>query len=398
MESNNKFLDNYKKKLAQQQQTEESPADTNLRFEQKSGFVKPDVKNTVTPTKKPSNKKKMWISIAGSAVVFAAIVIGLLLFFNRGVEVIDLTGWPENDARLWANDNGVILQIEQEYNDDFEAGKIISQSLPKGTKVKKGEFIKVVVSLGHDLSVTLPLPDFMSMTKEEIEAWAEENYMARVRITAEYSDEVPIGHVIRYEINDDTVIDEVSRNTPIYIVVSKGPEDESALEVVVPNFKEMPIGECYIFANENGLVLEVEEEYDDFVPAGSIISQSIKPEEKVKKGTEITLVVSKGKMITVPDFTGYSKERATALAGELGIPVTIKERYSSAPPNTFISQSIKAGTEYKQGDILELTYSIDNKIVLPSFVGQTRDAIEVWAKELNDQGDRKSTRLNSSHR
>lgn len=386
MESNNKFLDNYKKKLAQQQQTEESLADTNLRFEQKSGFVKPDVKNTAKPTKKPSNKKKMWISIAGGAVVLAAIVIGLLLFFNRGVEVIDLTGWTENDARLWANENGLMLQIEQEYSDEFEAGKIISQSLPKGTKVKKGEFIKVVVSLGHDLSVTLPLPDFMSMTKEEIEAWAEENYMARVRITAEYSDEVPIGHVIRYEINDDTVIDEVSRNTPIYIVVSKGPEDESALEVVVPNFKEMPIGECYIFANENGLVLEVQEEYDDFVPAGAVISQSIKPEEKVKKGTEITLVVSKGKMITVPDFTGYSKERATALAGELGIPVTIKERYSSAPPNTFISQSIKAGTEYKQGDILELTYSIDNKIVLPSFVEQTRDAIEVWAKELNDQG------------
>ena len=101
-------------------------------------------------------------------------------------------------------------------------------------------------------------------------------------------------------------------------MVSKGPEDESALEVVVPNFKEMGIGECYIFANENGLVLQVEEEYDDFVPAGAIISQSIKPEEKVKKGTEITLVVSKGKMITVPDFAGYSKEKATAVAGELG--------------------------------------------------------------------------------
>src|SRR5690606_21538996 len=137
----------------------------------------------------------------------AAIVIVLLFFFNRGVEVIDLTGWTENDARLWANENGLMLQIEQEYSDDFEAGKIISQSVPKGSKVKKGEFIKVVVSLGHDLSVTLPLPDFMSMTKEEIEAWAEENYMARVRITAEYSDEVPVGHVIRYEINDETVID-----------------------------------------------------------------------------------------------------------------------------------------------------------------------------------------------
>ena len=55
-----------------------------------------------------------------------------------------------------------------------------------------------MVSLGHDLSVTLPLPDLMSMTKEEIEAWAE-NFMAKVRITAEHSLDVPVGRVIRYE-------------------------------------------------------------------------------------------------------------------------------------------------------------------------------------------------------
>ena len=153
-------------------------------------------------------------------------------------------------------------------------------------------------------------------------------------------------------------------------------EDEEGLSVTIPNFKEMALAESYIFANENGIVLIVEEEYDDYVPEGSIISQSIKAEEKVAKGTEITLVVSKGKMITIPDFSGYSKERATAVAGGLGIPITIKERYSSAPADTFISQSIKAGSEYKEGDILELVYSIDNKVVLSSFVDQTRDAIE----------------------
>ena len=115
--------------------------------------------------------------------------------------------------------------------------------------------------------------------------------------------DVPVGRVIRYEINDDTVVDnEVSRNTPIYVIVSKGPEDEEGLSVTIPNFKEMALAESYIFANENGIVLIVEEEYDDYVPEGSIISQSIKAEEKVAKGTEITLVVSKGKMITIPDF------------------------------------------------------------------------------------------------
>ena len=394
MEGNNRFLDTYKKKAAQQQdqQPMEQPIVQNegqeqpdLKFEQKSDFVKPEKKKPVIAFKS-SKKTKMWAAIAGGSLALVALIIGLLLIFNRGVEVIDLSGWTENDAQLWARDNGVILQVEKEYNDEVEAGKVISQSVAKGTQVKKGEFIKLTVSLGHDLTVTLPLPDIMSMTKEEIEAWAAENFMAKVRITAEYSDEIPLGNVIRYEINDDTVVDEVSRNTPIYVIVSKGMEDESAMAVTIPNFKEMAIAESYAFANENGLVLIVEEQYDDYVPVGSVISQSIKAEETVNKGTEITLVVSKGKMIIIPNFAGYSKDRATAVAGELGIPVTIKERYSSAPSDAFISQSIKAGTEYKEGDILELVYSIDNKVVLASFVGETRDAIETWAKELNDQG------------
>lgn len=394
MEGNNRFLDSYKKKTAEQQkkQPEENSVVNNehkeqmdLKFEQKSDFVKPEKKDSGMPAKSPK-KTKMWMAIAIGTVVLVGIIIGLLLLFNRGVEVIDLTGWTENDAQLWAKDNGVILQAEKEYNDEFDAGRIVSQSIPKGKQVKKGEFIKVTVSLGHDLTVTLPLPDIMSMTKEEVETWAAENFMAKVRITAEYSDEVPLGNVIRFEINDDTVVDEVSRNTPIYVIVSKGMEDESAMAVTIPNFKEMAIAESYAFANENGLMLVVEEEYDDYVPVGTVISQSVKAEEKVNKGTEITLVVSKGKMITIPNFAGYSKERAAAVAGELGIPVTIKERYSGAASDAFISQSIKAGTEYKEGDILELTYSIDNKVVLSSFVGQTRDAIESWAKELNDQG------------
>ena len=97
-------------------------------------------------------------------------------------------------------------------------------------------------------------------------------------------------------------------------------------------------------------------------------------------------MVSKGKLITVPDFSGYSKEKAAAVAGQLGIPITIRERYSSYPVGAFISQSIKAGSKYNTGDILEINYSLGNEIVLQSFVGQTRDLIEKWAKELNAQG------------
>ena len=43
-------------------------------------------------------------------------------------------------------------------------------------------------------------------------------------------------------------------------------------------------------------------------------------------------------MITVPDFAGYSKERATA--GRAGDSCD-KERYSTAPPNTLYLKALK---------------------------------------------------------
>jgi len=391
MEDKNTFLHSYKNKTQQQDENQQQDdlkgqQQSSVDYQTPTGFVKPEKKPALHPEPARNRSKTIIMASSLSAVILVCVIIGIYFMLNQTVEVIDFTGWTENNAQLWAREHGVILQIEEAYNDEFEAGKVVSQSVASGTKIKKGDFIKLVVSLGHDLSVKVPLPDIMSMTREEIEAWAAQNYMTKVRITAEYSDEVEAGRVIRYEINDDTVVDEVRRDTPIYIVVSKGPEDKSAVTVTIPNFKQMSLSECYAFANDNELILTVEEQYDDYVPAGAIISQSVKPDEKVSKGTEIVLVVSKGKLITVPDFSGFSKEKAMAMANQLGIAVAIQERYSSYPAGRFISQSIKAGSEYNAGDILELSYSLGNEIVVPSFVGQTRDAIESWANELNAQG------------
>ena len=91
------------------------------------------------------------------------------------------------------------------------------------------------------------------MTSTQIEAWAEQNYMSKVRITSQYDAVVPLGYVIEYEINDNTVIDKIKRDTPIYIVVSKGPEEEQSKDIEIPDFKTMGISETIIFAQENGL-------------------------------------------------------------------------------------------------------------------------------------------------
>jgi len=392
MDKKNTFLNSYKKKVGEEKTVSTGDVaapekQSGLSSIETTGFNQPIKKDSESSVniKKPVTNKKMTTIIVGS-IILVLIIVGLVLILNRGIEMIDLTDWTENDAQLWARNNGVLLQTEQEYNDEYEAGRVVSQSVPAGTRIKKGEFVKLIISAGHDLSVTLPIPDFMSMTRQEIDAWAAENFMTKVRITTEYSSTVEAGKVIRFEINDDTVVNEVRRDSPIYIIISKGPEEAEGTPVQIPDFKVMSISEAYVFADENGLLLIVEEEYDDFAPPGTVLSQSVKPEEEVAAGTEITLIVSKGKMITVPDFSGVTKEIAPSVAGELGITLVINEKYSGQPAGAFISQSIKPGTVYESGQVVELNYSIDNRITVPSFVGKTRDAIEIWAKELNNNG------------
>ena len=386
MDDGNSFLSNYNKGRDEGSSgapQEGAEGKAGFKYEEKSGFIKPPKSGIRPPSRKPP---KLSIPILAGAAVIVVAVIVMIVLLSGGVKVIDLKGWSITDAKLWADEKGVMLQAEQEYNDEYEENAIISQDAEPGSRIKKGDFLKITVSLGHDLSVTLSLPDLMSMTVDEVEAWAEQNHMTKVRVTSEYNDTIPVGNVIRYEINDSTVVDEVKRDTPIYVIVSKGSEDESSIQVEVPDFRTMTLGDCYAFANENGIVLTVNEQYDDYVPKGSVISQSEKAKDKVNKGSEIKLIVSKGKKITIPDFSKYSKEMASTVAGQLGIPIIQTDWYSRATAGSFLSQSIESGTIYEDGDVMELKYSLSNKISVPSF--ETQGEAELWADDLNQKGAR----------
>lgn len=357
-----------------------------LHYNQSSGFKPPkQIHSSARDIKRAEAKKKKIIygSIGGgiAAILLIWLIITLL---TSGVEVIDLYERKLSDAQLWANQNDIILQVEKEYNDEIETDRIISQDVKPGEKIKKGDFLRVYVSLGHDLSVTLTLPDLMNMTSEEIDKWVADNYMSKVRITTENSSTVAAGKVIRYEINDATVVDEVRRDTPIYIIISKGASTSETVKVT--DLKGKTLADCQEFAKENGIVLKIIEEYDEYVTLGVVIKQSIKAGETIHRGDELSVTISKGKMIVIPSFSGLTKEKAMAKATELGLVPQITEVYSSSKKGAFISQSIPEDSIFEPGDLLELKYSLGNTVPIASFVGQTKDTIDAWKDGLNELG------------
>ncbi len=404
MDDNNEFLKGYKNQKSPEPQNsvendepskDNKPSGSGMSFEEKTSFQKQ------TPQYPPKNyyqgnrgygktsntKNKIAIGLTVFSLLLIAVMI-IVLSGGKKIEVPNFQGWHINDFMLWASENEVLTQLEEQYNDDIEVDKIISQAVAQGTKIKKGEFVKVFVSLGPDMKREFDLPDIMNMSVGEIENWAEINHMSKVRITSEFSASIPLGNVIEYEINDNTVVDKVKRSTPIYIVVSKGPEAVTAKKITIPDFKTMGVSETVLFAQENGLNLTIEKQYDDYAPENSIIAQSLPKDTEAYSGDNLKIIVSLGKKTTMISLYSFYKDEAIQKAAQLGISYSVSERYSSSKKGRLIWQSIEEGTELKDDMHLDLRFSLGSQIYIGNYVGSPKSSIEKWLLDENALGAR----------
>src|SRR5699024_1702436 len=112
---------------------------------------------------------------------------------------------PVSEARAWAKENGVEVELEQEYNMAHAVNQIISQSVPAGKKVKKGKTLELTSSLGPDPEETIPLADFSEMSRVEAESWIDENKAENLQMVAEYSDDVEEGEFINLTIKESGI-------------------------------------------------------------------------------------------------------------------------------------------------------------------------------------------------
>ena len=370
-----------------------------MTFEEKSAFYAPDKYSHYASAPQTSgrgggNNTRNIIVIALMTVLLVASIF-MVISISSKVKIIDFTGWQKNDFILWTSENKVNAQTEEIYDDNVEEGRIISQLIPAGEKINRNQFVKVFVSKGPDMSVEYDLPDIMNMTKDEIEEWADENLMSKVRISIEYSDTIPKGNVITFEINDETVFDKVKRDTPIYVIISKGSEEENEplKEIRIPDFKSLGLTASMVFCQENGLVATINNQYDEYVPENTIISQSLSVNSVAHPGDSVIIVVSQGKMRTMPSFKQLDKSEAMSMAGQLGVPLKIKERYSSSDAGRMIYQSVPVGEQITSNTTLELTYSLGPQIAVGDFVGMQKFSIDEWLSGENEYGARISLKV-----
>lgn len=328
------------------------------------------------------------------AGIVALVAIGVAVWyfvFAPKIPMPNFVGQTINDVGAWAKQNNISTSniiMNTEFSMEYDKDVIISQDKTAGSKIKDTTPLTFVASKGANPEDPVDFPDLMNMNYSEVKDWIETNKLSKTKINTQYNTIVEKDQVINFELKTGTE-SSFTRGATLTINISKGPAPAGT--VAMENFVGKTFAEFEAWATTKKLVVQKTEVYSDTVETGKIISQGTKVGDSIEEGATVTVVVSKGKAVKIPNLVGYTKEMLEVWAATPENKVTIvkKERYNSAAEGTVVEQSIKAGSAVDAGTVLELTISI----YMPQLETNSRawygkDYLELtkWVDDANGKG------------
>jgi beta-lactam-binding protein with PASTA domain/tRNA A-37 threonylcarbamoyl transferase component Bud32 len=147
--------------------------------------------------------------------------------------------------------------------------------------------------------------------------------------------------------------------------------------VTVPPIENIPAENAEEIAKLFDLNLIVTDEiFDPEIPSGFIIEQTPGPGENITTGSNVEVIISKGRQIIsilTPNLVGLTMEEASDILEECGLVVgDISKNYSSSfEKNVIINQKPVYNEQTELGGTVDLTVSKgDNIVIIPNIIGQ----------------------------
>ena len=234
---------------------------------------------------KPVKKKRKWPWV----LLLVISVIGIIAFAflhssPKEVQVPDVTNLTEAAAKIKLADAKLsVTDVIPVQSDEVESGKVIETNPKAGSTVKEKSKITIKVSSGKE---AVTMKDYRNKTYE-----TARDELKKLGFTVEKkeenSDSVEAGKVISQSIAPNQKVE--GKDTVVTLVVSKG---ETSIKMA--NLKGYTREGAIEYASTNNLNLTITEEEND-ATVDTVISQSIREGSDIKKGTPLTIVLSKGK-------------------------------------------------------------------------------------------------------
>jgi beta-lactam-binding protein with PASTA domain len=219
-------------------------------------------------------------------------------------------------------------------------GQVVGTTPPRGTIVKKGTRVSVVVSSGPGV---IGLPNVNGKgSAEAVRILREKGFQPTTQNRS--SDSVEKGRVIS---TDPAAGSEVQVGSPVTVAVSTGPKEVSVPEVT---------GESQADATATlaaaGLKVTVSKREVAEPAAGTVISQTPGAGTELKVGSPVTIVVAQAlKQTAAPSVVGQNEAQAVATLTNAGFASNTVSRTVTDPTKVgiVVQQSPEAGHKLAKG-------------------------------------------------
>ena len=202
---------------------------------------------------------------------------------QKDVKLPNFVGMTRDEAEQIAKDSKIELLIDEQYDKEVEAGKVISQDpgYMENYTVKEKSTIKIVISKGTD---TRKVAKVVGEKYEDAEQLLTEQNLLIEKIE-ESSDKVEAGYVIKQEPDPET---ELNSGETVKVYVSTGIK-QITMEYVIGEKEKDAKSKLTKLGFDVTIVYEEDTSKDD----GIVLKQSIGTGEQVKDGSKVTLTVNK---------------------------------------------------------------------------------------------------------
>jgi len=280
------------------------------------------------------------------------LIVGLLLGggawyqYSGSYEVVPpVTALTVDEATVILAPLELGVEVIEEFSEDIPAGVVIRTDPAIGAKARKGSPVTLIASKGQERYL-IP-PDVLGKEPAEVTAALVDLTLIIARTQEVFDELVPAGKVVSTNPIGGT---SVKRETPVTILVSKGPAP-----VDVPPIVGTLLTDATTTLTDLGLTAKtVQENFDDSL-AGTILSTDPLPGTPVPKGTVINIILSKGPvLVDVPNVVGMNVETATSTLQAAGFEVKAVNKLSVAILNKVYSQKPAAGTKAPKGSLVTI--------------------------------------------
>ena len=257
------------------------------------------------------------------------------------IEIPDLTGSSQAEALSDLQELGFKIGIENTAHPEVPPGSVIKTQPPAESLINPDSLVTIIVSVGPE---AYPVPYVVDLDiNGAIFVIEESGFQIGQKIEVN-DDEVPIGFVIS---QNPIAGKKMGPDSTVDLVVSLGPS-----LIQISDLSKKSSEDAIQILNTLGLGFEIIEEYSSEFEEGIVINTIPEPGSIVTPDEIISITVSLGIRVEVPEVEGLNYEDAVNVLEELGLVVTI----SGDTNGTVRKQLPRKGELLEPGEVVNLTF------------------------------------------